>query len=191
MMTKYIRNEEHYSKVLKSLTDVKRELWIATSDIKDIYMRDGIPLLGKLAELLLKAGANPNAVDRYGETPLHTAAKLEWYDNVRSLLKGGASPDIQTCHGDTPLHYAAESNTPGLIDLLLKAGADANAVNRSGETPLYIAAKLGWHDNVMSLLNGGASPDIQNCHGDTPLDIANEWENPECVTILSEWLASR
>lgn len=52
MMTKYIRNEEHYSKVLKSLTDVKRELWIATSDIKDIYMRDGIPLLGKLAELI-------------------------------------------------------------------------------------------------------------------------------------------
>lgn len=52
MMTEYIRNEEHYSKVLKSLTDVKRELWIATSDIKDIYMRDGIPLLGKMAELI-------------------------------------------------------------------------------------------------------------------------------------------
>ena len=52
MMMEYIRNEEHYSKVLKSLTDVKRELWIATSDIKDIYMRDGIPLLGKLAELI-------------------------------------------------------------------------------------------------------------------------------------------
>lgn len=52
MVTKYIRNEEHYSKVLKSLTDVRRELWIATSDIKDIYMRDGIPLLGKLAKLI-------------------------------------------------------------------------------------------------------------------------------------------
>ena len=82
-------------------------------------------------------------------------------------------------------------NLQGLVDLLLKAGADPNAVNRNGETPLHIAAKLEWHDNVRSLLKGGASPDIKTCHGDTPLDIANEGENPECVTILSEWLASR
>lgn len=78
-----------------------------------------------------------------------------------------------------------------MVDLLLKAGAAPNAVDRYGETPLHTAAKLGWHDNVRSLLKGGASPDIKNCHGDTPLDIANEWENPECTTILSEWLASR
>ena len=74
--------------------------------------------------------------------------------------------------------------------MLLKAGADPNVVNHNGETPLHIAAKLEWHDNVRSLLKGGASPDIKTCHGDTPLDIANEGENPECVTILSEWLAS-
>ena len=35
---------------------VKRELWIGTADLKDVYMQNGTPLLGLLAKLLKRGG---------------------------------------------------------------------------------------------------------------------------------------
>jgi phosphatidylserine/phosphatidylglycerophosphate/cardiolipin synthase-like enzyme len=53
--TLYIANEEHYSKVLQKVNEVKKQLWIGTSDIKDLYVKQGseaIPFLAILAKLL-------------------------------------------------------------------------------------------------------------------------------------------
>ena len=57
LQTRYISNEEHYSEVLRRMERVKRELWIGTADLKDVYMQNGTPLLGLLAKLL-KRGVN-------------------------------------------------------------------------------------------------------------------------------------
>jgi len=51
----YIQNEEHYTKVLQLALSVKRELWIGTADIKDLFIKDGsqsIPFLGLLSKLV-------------------------------------------------------------------------------------------------------------------------------------------
>ena len=37
-MIKYISNAEHYEAVLARCEDVRRTLWIGTSDIKDAYV---------------------------------------------------------------------------------------------------------------------------------------------------------
>jgi phosphatidylserine/phosphatidylglycerophosphate/cardiolipin synthase-like enzyme len=53
--TQYIQNEEHYSKVLSLVNQVKRTLWIGTADIKDLYIKQGItviPFLGILSSLI-------------------------------------------------------------------------------------------------------------------------------------------
>ena len=42
---------------------------------------------------LLQAGADPNAVDKYGETALMEAAKEGHADVARVLLKAGADPN--------------------------------------------------------------------------------------------------
>lgn len=55
--TKYISNEEHYTKVISQITSVKEYLWIGTSDLKDLYVKQGfkyVPLLSILAELIKK-----------------------------------------------------------------------------------------------------------------------------------------
>lgn len=55
--TVYIADLEHYSKVLSQAFKVKKSLWIATADIKDLYIRVGneqLPFLGVLAGLLEK-----------------------------------------------------------------------------------------------------------------------------------------
>ncbi len=55
-MTTFISNSDHYSQVVERMQNVKKLLWIGTSDIKDLYVQgEGggvIPLLGVLSDLV-------------------------------------------------------------------------------------------------------------------------------------------
>merc|ERR1711935_854667 len=53
--------------------------------------------------LLLKAGAKPDAITQWKETPLHMAARNGKLACVKALVEGGASLDKQTIGGDTAL----------------------------------------------------------------------------------------
>lgn len=55
--THYIRDALHYREVVERMVGVKRELWIGTADIKDVYVKKGrkvVPLLGVLASQLAR-----------------------------------------------------------------------------------------------------------------------------------------
>lgn len=55
--TKYIADDTHYSEVIQRIALVKRQLWIGTADIKDLYVARGkqaVPLLAVLAGLIRK-----------------------------------------------------------------------------------------------------------------------------------------
>lgn len=59
------------------------------------------------AESLIKNGADVNAKNEYGETPLHLAASNEYDNMVEFLIKNGADINAKTERGNTPLQYAA------------------------------------------------------------------------------------
>ena len=86
---------------------------------------------------LLEGGADPNARDEDGSTPLHRAAGYNKDPAIISvLLKAGADPKTRDEWGQTPLHEAARSNgNPEVITALLEAGADPQAQDESGRTP--------------------------------------------------------
>ena len=52
-MIQYIANGEHFKEVIERIPKVKKQLWIGTADIKDLYVEDK-PLLGVLANLISK-----------------------------------------------------------------------------------------------------------------------------------------
>jgi peptidoglycan/LPS O-acetylase OafA/YrhL len=84
----------------------------------------------------LQAGADVNAPDRIGVTPLGWAAIRGDVDSARLLIEHGANLNARNRDGAAPLHSAAFLGRPAVVDVLLKSGADINARTHGGDTPL-------------------------------------------------------
>ena len=65
---------------------------------------------------LMGAGADPNAADRMGDTPLHMAAKINAFARVLDLLEAGADPRATNKRGTTFLTYLDRTPTNLLHD---------------------------------------------------------------------------
>ncbi|MDH4228190.1 MAG: ankyrin repeat domain-containing protein [Nitrospirota bacterium] len=78
------------------------------------------PDRGKLLKALLKAGADPNARDVMGRTPLYYASVAGSAELVRLLLAAGADPVIPDTSGNTPLSAARNASppSPAVLNLL-------------------------------------------------------------------------
>jgi len=112
-------------------------------------------------EALIRAGADVNARNRYGVTPLSLAAGDGNGLVVDLLLKSGASPktaDAALTEGRTVLMLAARTGNAGAIKQLVSAGADVNAAEtRTGSTALMWAALENRAEAVRALVAAGAS----------------------------------
>lgn len=93
----------------------------------------------EVVRTLIDNGADVNAKDVFGRTPLHLAVS---HPNVIALLlDAGASVDARDSLSNTPLHRAVPSIES--VDALIRAGADVRAKNTSGNTALDIAMRYG------------------------------------------------
>lgn len=82
---------------------------------------------------MLKKGADPNAQDDNGFSPLHFAAQESLPEAARLLIGAGADPNIKDSFGNTPLARAGMTE-PGihLVKILLDADADPFIPNNYG-----------------------------------------------------------
>ena len=74
--------------------------------------------------LLVEAGANVNAMNSRGWTPLTETCKHGFLEATNILIDGGALLDTMNDDGYTPLHLACNQNQFGCAKLLLKKGAN-------------------------------------------------------------------
>ena len=93
----------------------------------------------EIIDALVECGANVNARNNNGESPLHKAA-MESIEIMDALLKHGASVDARDNNGKTPMHRVAQSPArKPLLAHLARKGADVNARDLNGDTPLDFA----------------------------------------------------
>ena len=78
--------------------------------------------------VLLDAGANLEAGDVFGSTPLMHAASDDDPDAVRLLLAAGAGLGVRDATGMTPLMHAASGGFPDVVQVLLDAGLHSKPV---------------------------------------------------------------
>jgi hypothetical protein len=127
-----------------------------------------------MVELLLAAGADPNAAMRDGRRPLHFAAAFDVPAAVPLLLAAGATVDTRDEDGCTPLFSASRD----VAALLLAAGADVRVRDREGNVP--------FHRNWLPVLQA-PGVNVRNTAGLTPLHFAALAGNERAV----QWLLAQ
>lgn len=126
-----------------------------------------------LARVLLDHGADVNAENHDGKSPLELAAWEGGTEILGAILEYG--PDLARS-GAAALYTAAEHGARDRCDLLLEHGADPD---------LHTAIMLGLEERVRALLD--ADPSLRNARdrrGRTPLDIAAAWGKHPIAEVL-------
>lgn len=142
---------------------------------------------------LLEQGANLEARNSRGHTPLHTAVKNGTIEHVNVLLRAGAKTNVHDNQGKTPLHFASLQEDIASLEALLHAGADPDARDRKGRTAMHGAVEKNdmfkppkkFNEHIISaLLKSRANLEARDDEGQTPLHVAVSANNIPAVNIL-------
>ena len=144
----------------------------------------------EVVKFLILHGAQIEAKDFFGYTPLYHAREIEV---LTLLLESGAQIEAKTKYGDTPLHKAVAVSPVchdnfEVVKFLIENGAQIEAKTNFGDTPLHKAVAV-CHDNfevVKFLIENGAEIEAKTKYGNTPLHKAVLHGNFEHVKVLVE-----
>jgi len=135
-------------------------------------------------ENLIENGANVNAADTTGDTPIVIAVGFNQTDIVALLLNHGANPNTRDSYG-TPVLSLVWAHAIAI--LLIQHHADVNARARLyGDTPLITAAGRNNYRTMKVLLDAGADPRLKSSLGYSALTYSF---TPEEQTLMKAALA--
>ncbi|MFH1373241.1 MAG: ankyrin repeat domain-containing protein [bacterium] len=148
----------------------------------------------KQVEKLIIGGANVNARDTLGWTPLQSAIWSGNFDIAEYLVGKGADVNARNKEGVTvlmvatftrPLRYiykhfssvATQDNAPyegqfEIVKFLVQKGADVNAESKQGKTALFYGVDKGFYEIVEYLVGKGAKVDSRDTIPQAPLHLA-------------------
>ena len=112
-------------------------------------------------KLLAAHGADLNARDSMGSTPLTSAAGARDSATVKLLLDLGADANARNGDGLTPLMEAAYRNHVPSVEALLQHGASLTMKDPENLTPLCRALDSRSFLAASALIKAGASPNVQ------------------------------
>jgi ankyrin repeat protein len=163
---------------------------------------------------LIVSGANVNATEAEGETPLMYASAEGQVQVIDILIDRGANIHAKSINGQTALGRAALFGHSSVVEkllfrgaeideqmndrgtplmyaanvttakILLKYKANVNAKDQNGITPLIGAASNGKIEIVKVLIEAGANIDARDNNGKTALQWAKDHKQTDVVKFL-------
>jgi hypothetical protein len=125
---------------------------LAQEALRSAFQSGQIPTL----VLLLESGADPDALEEDGSTPLMECARRGLADLAAVFLDAKAEKDHQDNSGKSALMHAAEAGRAELVALLLARGARTDLTTPDGRDARSFAVRAG-HGSVVELLGGPGS----------------------------------
>ncbi|KAF5585015.1 ankyrin protein [Fusarium subglutinans] len=126
--------------------------------------RTAPPFTGDLIQLVTSRGADINAKDNEGNTPLHLMSRGSPVEALATLADQlGVNLNARNHLGKTPLHLAVLGShlhqmgefAIGAIDILIRKGADINSLDNESRTPLDDAVEVGYESVMQFLIDNG------------------------------------
>ena len=175
-------------------------IWAATG-------RDCPRMQERMCRFLLDKGANVNARNVSGRTPLQEAAMSVRYNidprpTMETLIGCGALVNAYDMEGWTALTESAFHGQKGMVELLLANGAQVDGKpgkddpatdsnpdlkGKHCETPLLVCAHWSWNEEVIGLLlDRGADMESRNGQGKTIAELAADAKRGITLDKLAE-----
>lgn len=139
----------------------------------------------EIAKLLIEHGADVNAKDKQGSTPLLTfALALHVKTSEPPSVKEGDEiiGNEHSISASSPTRN--DSRIPAVLKVLLEHGADVNVRNKFGETPLLRSLQYGHEPLARLLIEHGADVNATTEEGETALMVAVKRKNEGLVRLL-------
>lgn len=140
-----------------------------------------------VVKMLVKHGADIDAPDKAGRSPLLTALLARNPLVAEYLVKQQARLDADAVLRETVRLGQADRD---VIDFLVKQGAELDLPDEQGNTPLHIAILNGHRVNAKYLVKKGADIDLADRSGRTPLEMAIERNEVDIERMLRQFGAS-
>ena len=117
---------------------------------------------------LIAKGANVNARDSKGVTPLETAVGLGFVEGTQILITSGAHIDEADATGETPLISAVHRHDSQLARVLLQAGANPDRPDNSGRSARDYAKADGPSNSVGQEIDNAKTVKARGAKTDGP-----------------------
>jgi ankyrin repeat protein len=134
--------------------------------------------------LLSENGANINALDKDGATPLFGAMTWRRYEAVKALLERHADPNAGVLAGEPALFCAIEKDDSAIVAMLLQHQVQVNLLDSIGVTALSRAVFNGNLPIIKLLLAHGVEVNGRNRDGKTPIFFAVMHNDTGLVSYL-------
>ncbi|CAN8070725.1 unnamed protein product [Agarophyton chilense] len=144
-----------------------------------------------ICALLIERGADVNAKDRWGHTPLWDA-KMNGHKGVQELLLSHKGADTSFSMDVTSfelMQYAAKGDLEAVRDRIV-AGAKATFQDYDRRTPLHLACSEGHVEVAELLLVNGASHSVRDRVGRSPVDDAVTNGHRKILCVLRQYGAT-
>ena len=133
---------------------------------------------------LRKLGADVNAKDNDGRTPLHhVVTASDPQAAITNIVRWGADIDAKDKLGDTPFCDSVRGWVEAMTTLH-SLGADIESANTAGRRAVHHAAESNRVEVLKQLSDWGADLDAQDAEGVTPLHLAAREGGRACVEAL-------
>ena len=120
--------------------------------------------LRNIVQLLLEHGADPNAKNDQGASPLYLAVQSDHYETAKLLIEHKADTNLHSGeHLNVPIHFAIDFENMKILKLLIENGASINFKGSDGFTALMFVVyyeKIKNEEIVRFLLEHGADPNV-------------------------------
>ncbi len=155
------------------VTEARLEAWLAEG--ADVNQELVNAIIGKDPDrirFLIKKGADVNARDSGGFSPLDTAARNRAPSLIEILIDAGGDPNQPDTDGFFPLLHAINRNHVPTVEMLAKKGANLELPNKQGIRPLAWAIGDGKFFAAKALIDSGADVNAQSGYENvTPLMV--------------------